>query len=306
MIDVIIPAYNAHDTIMKTLISINLQTIKDKLNVYIIDDCSDFDYSKEIDLFSDRFNIKQLKLSENSGPGIARQFGIDNSDGEYIIFLDSDDLFYDCFSLENIYNAITMNDFDVAIGVFAEEKNEMRFFYNNHQGCLHGKLYKRKFLEKYDIKFNNTRSSEDNSFNQLVLLANPRITYCSDYIYCYKENSNSITRKDPDYKFDSIKWYIDNMIWAITEGEKRIFNKILIARLIVSSLGYVYYSYCNNKDLDCVDKILYWSRELVDKYKEYEKCLYEHQKILILKEYNVSVLNNISFGEFIVLVNQNS
>ena len=72
MIDIIIPAYNAHDTIMKTLISINLQNIKNKVNVYIIDDCSDVDYSREVDLFFDKINIKQLKLSKNSGPGVAR------------------------------------------------------------------------------------------------------------------------------------------------------------------------------------------------------------------------------------------
>ena len=38
MIDIIIPAYNAHDTIEKSLMSISMQTIKEKLNVYIIDD----------------------------------------------------------------------------------------------------------------------------------------------------------------------------------------------------------------------------------------------------------------------------
>ena len=52
MIDIIIPAYNAHNTIKKTLISICMQTVKDKINVYIIDDCSNEDYKEIINIFS--------------------------------------------------------------------------------------------------------------------------------------------------------------------------------------------------------------------------------------------------------------
>lgn len=79
MVDIIIPAYNAHKTISKALLSICMQTIKDKINVYIIDDCSDHDYKKIINKFKDRINITQYKLDKNSGPGVARQYGLDHS-----------------------------------------------------------------------------------------------------------------------------------------------------------------------------------------------------------------------------------
>ena len=49
MIDVIIPAYNAHKTIERTLYSIAYQRNSENLNVYIINDNSIKDYSKEID-----------------------------------------------------------------------------------------------------------------------------------------------------------------------------------------------------------------------------------------------------------------
>ena len=193
----------------------------------------------------------------------------------------------------------------MAVGVFIEEKENIRFSFNNHQGCLHGKLYKRSFLKENIIRFNDTRSSEDNSFNQLVLLANPKICYCNNYIYCYKENKSSITRKDPSYKFDSIKWYIDNMLWAINIGEEKKCSKILIARLVVSSLGYVYYSYCNNEEIENINQVLIWAKELVEKYDKYDVYLQKYQKKAILKEYNVSVFDSISFQEFINLVKNN-
>ena len=45
MIDIIIPAYNAHDTIEKSLLSILIQSEINNINVYIVNDCSKNDYS---------------------------------------------------------------------------------------------------------------------------------------------------------------------------------------------------------------------------------------------------------------------
>lgn len=110
MIDIIIPAYNAHKTISKALLSICMQTVNDKINVYIIDDCSDHDYKDIINKFKDRINIIEYKLDKNSGPGVARQYGLDHSNGEYIYFLDADDMFIDIYSLETLLKNIKNND----------------------------------------------------------------------------------------------------------------------------------------------------------------------------------------------------
>ena len=72
MIDIIIPAYNAHKTISKTLSSIALQQNVKDLNVYIIDDLSDKDYEKEYDLFKDVLNIKIYRLEKNMGPRLRK------------------------------------------------------------------------------------------------------------------------------------------------------------------------------------------------------------------------------------------
>ena len=98
MIDIIIPAYNAHNTIEKTLLSIVMQNICDKVKVYIVNDNSEQNYGLIIKKFEKVLNIKELVLKENKGPGYARQYGIDNSNSEYIFFIDADDVLYDCFS----------------------------------------------------------------------------------------------------------------------------------------------------------------------------------------------------------------
>ena len=105
MIDIIIPAYNARKKKKKTLCSIALQVNKDMLNVYIINDGGD-DYKHICNKFKDKLNIKELTLDKNKGPGYARNYGISNSNSKYILFMDSDDVLYDSYSVKNLYEKI--------------------------------------------------------------------------------------------------------------------------------------------------------------------------------------------------------
>ena len=51
---------------------------------------------------------------------------------------------------------------------------------------LHGKMYKRKFLEKNNIKFNKSRANEDNGFNRLIIFMKPNIIFLDDCLCIYK------------------------------------------------------------------------------------------------------------------------
>jgi len=324
MIDIIIPVYNSHDTLVQTLLSIAGQTIKDQVTVYLIDDCSKKDYKKEIALFKNKLNIIELKLNVNRGPGVARQYGIDNSKSEYLFFLDSDDLLVDCFSLRNIYNAINDNNADVAVGVVLDEINQGYFRFLGNPGNLHGKIYRREFINKHNICFNDSRSSEDNSFNRLVLLYHPKIVSCPNDITLYRDNKNSITQSDNQYIFTGIKPYVENMIWAIEIGEKNKCSERLIADLVFSSAFYVYkvfhicinpgnvnthypadyftplikYIRDNPNQID-VNKILAWFKPLAKYVKKYDKVLTEEEKWLLYSDYMQQVLVTVSFEEFL-------
>ena len=69
MIDIIIPAYNSHDTIEKTLFSIAYQENIDDIKVYIVNDASKKNYSTEINFFKNFMSIKELVLDENRRTG---------------------------------------------------------------------------------------------------------------------------------------------------------------------------------------------------------------------------------------------
>ena len=297
MIDIIIPAYNAHKTIKKTLESIIIQTIKDKINVIIVNDASTKDYSEEIKLFEKFIKVKEIKLEKNSGPGRAKQYGLEKSNSPYIVFCDADDLFANCYSLENLFNTMVSDNNDMAIGVMLEEEENGYSYYENHIGCLHAKMYSRKYIEKNKFTFNNTRMSEDHSFNRLYTLSNPKIGYTDEIIYVYRKNNNSITRKKEN-QIESIKWYIYNAIWTVEEANKRGFSKEEIGKMIYSAICYTYFQYL---ELNQNEKIIEYVKPIYKYYKLFGAYIDNEDKIELYKYYDQinTIIPTKSFEEYL-------
>ena len=90
-IDIIIPAYNVSaEELERCLISIDKQTVINQITVTIIDDCSTEQHYDEIQDLNN-FSPNILYLEKNSGPGVARQHGINSTTGDLITFIDADD-----------------------------------------------------------------------------------------------------------------------------------------------------------------------------------------------------------------------
>ena len=151
MIDIIIPAYNAHKTIEQTLFSIVYQELRKKIKVYLINDCSENGYKDIVTYFSNFIDIIELKLDANRGPGYARQYGIEHSYGDYIVFMDADDVLSNCYAIKDLYNEIERLECDVLISNFVEEVNQKFLLRTKDTIWCHGKMYKRKFLQKYNL-----------------------------------------------------------------------------------------------------------------------------------------------------------
>ena len=103
LIDIIIPAYKAQDSIERTIASIVIQSMKDNIKVTIVNDCDVNDYKKIISRYSDLIDIREIRLDKNGGPGVARQYGIDNTDLPYFTCIDADDTFAGPFAIELLY-----------------------------------------------------------------------------------------------------------------------------------------------------------------------------------------------------------
>lgn len=103
---VIIPNYNNAEWLSKSINSILEQTFTN-YEIIIVDDCST---DNSIDIIKQYNNIKLIQCKEKAFNGGSRNLGIKKAQGTYILFLDSDDWFYnkDCF--KTIYDIIQNNN----------------------------------------------------------------------------------------------------------------------------------------------------------------------------------------------------
>ena len=288
MIDVIIPAYNAHDTIEKTIYSLLIQSISKNINVLIIDDCSKYDYSNIVNKYKHYLNIAEYRLDTNSGPGAARNYGIKKSKSDYIVFLDSDDILYNKYSLEDLYNGIN-NKFDVLISSFIEEIEVGDYLiHSNEKIWNHGKIYSRKFLVDNNIYFSELRTNEDLFFNFLVLYSNAKIGYTEDITYVWQKNINSITRKNENnYLYNELDNYNNNIMLVVSEFENRKYSKKSISEVLFFSILQMYYTYLfhiDNNDEVNAKKVMKASKKNVEIFKKYSKYLNKENKNEILRD----------------------
>jgi len=111
---VIIPAFNIANELEDCLESLNRQSLpKDSYEVIIVDDCS-LDNTFEIarQHSGGEMNVRCYRLGRNGGPGIARNKGIDEAKGDFIVFLDGDD-FLPGYALESLNDIAVKHRADV-------------------------------------------------------------------------------------------------------------------------------------------------------------------------------------------------
>ena len=251
MIDIIIPVFKAHDTIQITLHSIAMQRLIEYKTHLVVDgeEVGSYDYLKDF------FDIQIHYLQDNGGPGVARQYGIDHTNSEFISFIDADDTYLSSMAL--YYQHLHFNDNIALVSCdFLEEKEDHGLHLRERDMVwMHGKMYRRAFLDKYNIRFNDTRANEDVGFNtqcQCYANENEQIFLAKDVTYLWQWRDNSIVRSNTQsYTFnESIDGYVVNKIYAfenvivnkglddstkffIMKGLAHLFKKYLIAMLRV-------------------------------------------------------------------------
>lgn len=214
VISVIVPSFNEEKHISRCLDSILNQTFTD-FEVLCVDDNSTdstFDIIKEYSLRDSR--IKPLK---NPGKGVssARNFGLENSCGDYISFIDSDD-FIQPQMYEFLLRAILENNCEMSVCRY-EKTSEFiskNFNYNSREcfaeefvnfydidfvsrneltltsACM--KLIKKDLLKKCE-KFLKYRIGEDTIFCADLWTKTDKIFLIDLPLYCYFTNTESVS-----------------------------------------------------------------------------------------------------------------
>lgn len=254
-IDVVIPYFNHSDVISRALGSIAMQTIAKDIHVTIVDDASDAKDIARLNGIIEGFkatdiaDIKVVTVDKNMGPGHARAVGQLACNHEFITFMDADDTWANAYSLQFLHDAFVQHrQLDAVFGVFLEETEnpEMKFIPHKQDATwMFGKMYRRAFLDHYEILMSDSRSNEDMAFNQVVLACTDNVGFLDQPVYFWMVNKESITRKaDNDYQFRGLLGYIDGHTWAETERRKRELHtkeKGLIAAVDALIMCYFYY-----------------------------------------------------------------
>ncbi|MDE7416237.1 MAG: glycosyltransferase [Lachnospiraceae bacterium] len=226
-VSVIIPIYNVEKYIAECVESVQKQTLKEIEIICVNDGCSDNSMQIVKTLVSDDKRIKIINKM-NGGASSARNAGLEETKGEYIYFLDSDDYIVP-ETLENLYSQAMESNLDCiyfdAIAFFETEevKNEnieyesyyvrngdyfaaydgMELFY---QMCLNNdfkpspclQLIKSDVLKNNNITFYNGIIHEDNLFSLQVIICSHRVMYKKKAYYMRRIHEGSImTTKQP-------------------------------------------------------------------------------------------------------------
>ena len=184
-ISVIMPVYNSSGFLNKSIDSIQKQTLND-IEIICVDDGSTDNSLEVLNDLKDKYGNIRIICQENSGPGVARNTGIKNAQGEYIAFLDSDDIYLDETALEKMYNLGKSEDFDLICANLKRINQDYtidthydfinsRFTYFYKKDVLNSEdygipfafyrnIFKRSFLEENNIIFPNLRFGEDPVF----------------------------------------------------------------------------------------------------------------------------------------------
>lgn len=106
-VSVIIPVYNVYEWIDFCLESVVTQTFSD-FEVLLIDDGSTDGSDQKCQEWAEKDSRIKVMRKKNEGPSIARNYGLQNAAGEYVVFIDADDWVESTY-LEKLYHAIIQN-----------------------------------------------------------------------------------------------------------------------------------------------------------------------------------------------------
>lgn len=262
MLNIIIPLYKGKETLPKTLDSLVAQT-KNLFWVTIVQDCDGENYREIIDEYKRRgLQITLLTTKVNSGPGMARQLGIDSSEMfDYVMFLDADDILMPR-AVEILYHEAKQNDADVISSNFwVEQPNSMCIYLDVHKTPVtwcHGKIYKLKYLKQNNIRFiPELRLNEDSYFNLVALNSTAKKYKLEEVTYLWRDNKNSLTRSVSEIEFfkKSCTQYLLSQIKGLEKLDKTGVD--ITPTLIAATLLNIFRHYSKAKyfqlDLEDID-----------------------------------------------------
>ena len=264
-VSVIVPVYNASQYISKTLNSIIAQDF-DSYEIIVIDDGST---DNSLEIIKDTLNqcnvSNKVIHQENAGVSLARNVGIDESKGKYLVFIDADDYVSENH-LSSLYNGKT----DFSLTLYAKKQGDKLTNLDSYSQDL---ISTQEFIEmelnmqitfnffqlmyKSDIiKNNNIRFTpgivygEDTEFAHKALNYGDTIAINNEVTYYYVQHSQSAINTTEYRRFDIVEIFENIAEFYRKNGKKEFADLIVTSRIPKAIFGNMNFFFYNGYDFD--------------------------------------------------------
>lgn len=253
MISIVVPIYKVEKYLDRCVQSLIHQT-HSNVEIILVDDGSPDNCPVLCDQYAEQDNRIKVIHKTNGGLSDSRNRGLRIAQGEYILYVDSDD-YIELDACERLLSA-RVNGADVTVGVIKEIRDS-GLRYQRHSNLEEGRiytakeyvlksiemnewyapavlnLYRRNFLIKHGLYFKVDYYFEDIEMLPRLFLANPKVCYVNYPFYNYAVRDNSImTSEVSDEKKQMTIDIYTNWMALITEVEDHELKKALSGILV--------------------------------------------------------------------------
>lgn len=209
---IIVPVYNTEKYLPQCVDSVLGQTFSD-FELLLIDDESPDGSGALCDAYAGKDPRVRVIHQKNGGPSVARNHGMDISRGEYILFLDSDDLWSSPHVLENIYREFTDSHADVVLLKHKKFETDLNacpectdtsctkdiadYSYGKQlsfcvasqlfDSCPWNKAFRRELTLQHDLHFIEGIIAEDIDWAARLALAASKLAILREPVYLYRK-----------------------------------------------------------------------------------------------------------------------
>ena len=259
-ISIIMPIFNSENFIEECLSSLINQIFKN-FELICVNDGSTDNTLKILKKFEEKDERIHIITQENLGAGNARNVGMKASKGEYIIFLDSDDIFNETM-LEELYAKIKGNNLEIVIcnsqnfyiynnkTIFYKKNysfskkqlmiinkkfsslNIKENFFNTFIWWPWDKIFKKKYIENLGIEFQNLKSTNDLFFICSAVISSNKISFLDKVFINHRVGIKSSIENSREKSWD-------NFYYALRELKKFIKKKGLYKKFKQDFINYV-------------------------------------------------------------------
>ena len=130
LVSIITPSYNSAKFIAETIQSVQNQTYQNWEMIIVDDGSSDETENVVLSIIQKDNRIQFHKLSQNSGPAVARNTGIEKASGDYMTFIDADDIWFPTF-IENNIKTIQETGIPFVFSSYRRANEQLEFIYSD-------------------------------------------------------------------------------------------------------------------------------------------------------------------------------